>query len=50
MEDERVEPGLRMLDRQAIRLPAAPRGVASPPGGTGAPARSVPGTKRMSAR
>jgi hypothetical protein len=44
MDDERWEPGMPVLDRQAVREPArAPAGVATlPPSLQGLPPRSVP--------
>ncbi|HYN48365.1 MAG TPA: hypothetical protein VER83_05820 [Candidatus Nanopelagicales bacterium] len=53
MEDERHEQGMPVLDRQAVRVPAAPPGHTVEPAGrpvlppslAGLPARSVPETK-----
>ena len=44
MEDERWEPGMPVLDRQAVRVPAAPatRPSTLPPSLQGLPPRSVP--------
>lgn len=39
MEDERVEPGMRVLDRQPVRAPVVPPSLA------GQPPRSVPETR-----
>ncbi len=41
MEDERWEPGMPVLDRQAVRVPATPP---LPPSLRGLPPRSVPET------
>jgi hypothetical protein len=46
VEDERHEPGMRVLDRQAVRAPVVQPGHAVvPPSLAGLPPRSVPETK-----